>query len=92
MYESDHSREVGSTTSGQIVAITGLMDWLPYGKGLTTVALGALLAVFLGIVVAVLLENRRRKRAKEIDPRFLDQPARRTDFLWEERYGGKDYE
>jgi hypothetical protein len=68
------------------------MDWLPYGKGLAAVALGVLLAGFVAIMVWVWLARRRRKRAREVDPRFLDQPARPTDFLWEDRYGGKDYE
>jgi hypothetical protein len=72
--------------------IVGLIDWLPYGKGLTSVALGALLVTFSALVAAALVGRRRRRRAREVDPRFLDQPARRTDFLWEERYGGKDYE
>lgn len=78
--------------SSQILAIAGLIDWLPYGKALTAVALGALLVLFAALVVAALVGGRRRRRAREVDPRFLDQPARRTDFLWEERYRGKDYE
>jgi hypothetical protein len=74
------------------LAVAGLIDWLPYGKALSAVALGALLATFLILVGAALREGRRRNRAREVDPKFLDQPARRTDFLWEERYSGKDYE
>ena len=92
MYETDRSRDVVNATTSEILAVAGLMDWLPYGKGLTAAALGVLLAGFVGIVVWMWLAKRRRKRAREVDPRFLDQPARRTDFLWEDRYGGKDYE
>lgn len=76
----------------EILAVAGLIDWVPYGKGLTAVALGSLILTFSALVVAALVSRRRRGRAREVDPRFLDQPARRTDFLWEERYGGKDYE
>jgi hypothetical protein len=83
---------VVSPTSSGILAIAGLMDWLPYGKTLTAVAFGALVVALLAIVVAVSVGRRRKRLAREIDPRFLDQPARPTDFLWEERYGGKDYE
>jgi hypothetical protein len=81
-----------SPISSEILAIAGLMDWLPYAKAVTAVALGALVVTFLALVIAALVGRRRRRRAREVDPRFLDQPARRTDFLWEERYGGKDYE
>jgi cbb3-type cytochrome oxidase subunit 3 len=76
----------------ELVAIVDLNDWLPFGKTLSAIALGALLVLFLALVFAALKEGRRRKRAREVDPKFLDQPPRRTDFLWEERYGGKDYQ
>lgn len=81
-----------NTSPCELFAIAGLVDWLPYGKALSAAALAALLVTFLTLVVAALRDGRRRKRAREVDPKFLDQPSRRTDFLWEDRYGGKDYE
>ena len=76
----------------ELLGVAGLIDWVPYGKVLSAVGLGALLVMFVIMVAMALAVGRRRRRAREVDPRFLDQPARRTDFLWEDRYGGKDYE
>ena len=71
------------------VSTAGLIDWLPFGKALIAVALGALLVMFAVLVFAVLIRKRRRRR-RELDyPEwFKPKGARRTtDYLWEERYG-----
>ena len=75
-----------SPSPSDILAIAGLIDWLPYGKALNAVALGALVATFLALVVAGLMERRRRRQA--VDQEWLGpKHARRTDYLWEDRYG-----
>jgi hypothetical protein len=81
-----------SSSLSELVAISRVTDWIPYGKALSVVALGALLVTFVALVAVAFHDHRKRRRTREIDPKFLDRPARRTDFLWEERYGGKDYE
>jgi hypothetical protein len=81
-----------SSRPSDLLAISGGTDWLPFGKGLSAVALVALVVTFLTLVFVAVKDARKRKREREVDPKFLDQPSRRTDFLWEERYGGKDYE
>jgi hypothetical protein len=71
---------------GEVLAIAGLVDWLPYGKALNVVALGALLAMFLVLVVVGLMERRRMRQG--VDQEWLGpKHARRTDYLWEDRYG-----
>ena len=70
----------------EILAIAGLVDWLPYGKAMNVVALGTLLATFLVLLVVGLLERRRGRQ--EVNPEWLGpKRARRTDYLWEDRYG-----
>lgn len=75
-----------SPSPSDILAIAGLIDWLPYGKTLNVVALGALVATFLVLAVAGLMERRRRRQ--ELNQQWLGpKGARRTDFLWEDKYG-----
>lgn len=70
----------------EIVAIAGLIEWLPYGKALNVLALCAMLATFLVLLVRGLMERRRGRQ--EINQEWLGpKRARRTDYLWEDRYG-----
>lgn len=75
-----------SPSPSEVLAIAGLVDWLPYGKALNVVAFGALLAMFLVLVVLGLMERRRMRLG--VDQEWLGpKRARRTDYLWEDRYG-----